>query len=355
MSNTLALSTSSSRVSRSNSSVLRPASARTVATYRLRGLCLLLPLPWAKITIPGAPAGTVRLPASRVVPATGSTSISAAASLRRAIRPGYVRGTRARQGRSSFSCAGKPVGCRWGPALASSVMRSPPPDLVPQQLEAVLAEGWGLRPASLEYLPVGAGSHHWTLTDGDGQRHFVTVDDLDNKDWIGGSSEKVRDGLGRAYRTAVALRDKAGLQFVMAPVAARDGEPLRRVDDRYTASVFPFLAGRSHGFGPFADARLRDSVLDMICALHQSTPIVRDCAPRHALRFAGREDLHAFLASPRQTWESGPFAEAARSLLAPHAADLAQLVMDFDRLVESTRRVRAHVVITHGEPHPANV
>jgi len=226
---------------------------------------------------------------------------------------------------------------------------------VPQQLEAVLAEGWGLRPASLEYLPVGAGSHHWTLTDGDGQRHFVTVDDLDNKDWIGGSSEKVRDGLGRAYRTAVALRDKAGLQFVMAPVAARDGEPLRRVDDRYTASVFPFLAGRSHGFGPFADARLRDSVLDMICALHQSTPIVRDCAPRHALRFAGREDLHAFLASPRQTWESGPFAEAARSLLAPHAADLAQLVMDFDRLVESTRRVRAHVVITHGEPHPANV
>ncbi len=133
------------------------------------------------------------------------------------------------------------------------------------------------------------------------------------------------------------------------------GRFLRRVDDRYTASVFPFLAGRSHGFGPHADAMLRGSVLDMICALHKSTSVVRTCAPRHVLRFAGREDLHAFLASPDRRWESGPFAEAARRLLVPHAAALAQLVMDFDRLVESTRRVRVHLVITHGEPHPANV
>jgi spectinomycin phosphotransferase len=234
-------------------------------------------------------------------------------------------------------------------------MRSPPPDLVPRQLEAVLAEGWGLRAVSLEYLPEGAGSHHWELTDGDGLRHFLTVDDLDNKDWIGGSREKVRDGLDRAYRTAATLRDEAGLRFVMAPIAARDGRFLRRVDDRYTASVFPFLAGRSHGFGRYADAALRGSVLDMICALHRSTPLVRTTAPRHVLRFAGREDLHAFLASPDQGWESGPFAEAARRLLVPHAAALAQLVMDFDRLVESTRRDRAHLVITHGEPHPANV
>jgi spectinomycin phosphotransferase len=141
----------------------------------------------------------------------------------------------------------------------------------------------------------------------------------------------------------------------MAPIGARNGKPLCRVDDRYTASVFPFLAGRSHRFGPYADARLRGSVLDMISALHQSTPVVRDCAPRHVLRFAGREELKAFLASPAQPWQGGPFAEAARSLLMPHAGVLAELVMDFEGLVESTRRARARVVITHGEPHPANV
>ena len=234
-------------------------------------------------------------------------------------------------------------------------MRSPPLDLVPQRLEAVLAEGWGLRALSLEYVPEGGGSHHWKLTGADGRLYFVTVDDLDSKDWIGGGREAVFDGLGRAFRTAEALRDEAGLQFVMAPIAARDGQPLRCVDGRYTASVFPFLAGRSHGFGPYQDARLRSQVLDIVAALHQSTPVVRDGAPRHVLRFGGREELDAFLLSPGQPWEGGPFAEAARRLLLPHATDLARLVTDFDCLVESTRPLRAHVVITHGEPHPANV
>ena len=37
-----------------------PASFRTAATYRLRGLCMLLPLPWTKTTMPGASSGTVR-------------------------------------------------------------------------------------------------------------------------------------------------------------------------------------------------------------------------------------------------------------------------------------------------------
>lgn len=234
-------------------------------------------------------------------------------------------------------------------------MRSPPPDLAPQRLEAELAEGWGFRPASLEYVPVGGGSHHWKLTDLDGQSYFVTVDDLDHKDWLGDSREAVFDGLGGALRTAVALRYEAGLQFVMAPIAARDGQPLRRVDGRYTASMFEFLMGRSHAFGPYTDPRLRSQVLDMLAALHQSTPAVRAYAPRHVVGFSGREDLAAFLLSPDRPWKSGPFAADAHRRLVQHVVDLGQLVMDFDRLVEATALARAHSVITHGEPHPANV
>jgi hypothetical protein len=129
----------------------------------------------------------------------------------------------------------------------------------------------------------------------------------------------------------------AGLQFVISPIAARDGRPLRQVDGRYTASVFPFLSGRSHPFGPYTDARLRNRVLDMIVVLHQATPAVRDGAPRHVLGFAGQDDLEAFLLSPDQPWDSGPYAEAARSLLLPHAADLGQIVTTFDRLAKATR------------------
>src|SRR5262249_19193812 len=41
------------------------------------------------------------------------------------------------------------------------------------------------RAASMEYVPEGGGSHHWKLTGDDGQPHFDTVDDLDDKDWMG--------------------------------------------------------------------------------------------------------------------------------------------------------------------------
>jgi len=58
-------------------------------------------------------------------------------------------------------------------------------DLVPERLARALAEGWHRRAASMEYVPEGGGSHHWKLTGDDGQPHFVTVDDLDDKDWMG--------------------------------------------------------------------------------------------------------------------------------------------------------------------------
>lgn len=234
-------------------------------------------------------------------------------------------------------------------------MRSPPPDLAPERLADVLADGWRLRVVSLEYVPEGGGSHHWMLTDAGGRRHFVTVDDLDDKEWIGGSRDAVFDGLRRAFSTAAVLRYDAGLQFVVAPIAASDGQLLRRVDGPYAVSVFRFLTGRSHEFGPYADGLLRNQVLDMMAVLHQATPAVRDGAPRHILGFAGRDDLDAYLFGPDRPWDSGPFAEAARGLLLPHAVDLGQLVTTFDRVAESTRPARADLVITHGEPHPANI
>lgn len=53
---------SSSAVSRSKSSVAKPASFNSRATQRLRQLCRLLPLPCAKSTSPRAAAGTLRSP-----------------------------------------------------------------------------------------------------------------------------------------------------------------------------------------------------------------------------------------------------------------------------------------------------
>jgi spectinomycin phosphotransferase len=207
----------------------------------------------------------------------------------------------------------------------------------------------------MQYVPVGAGSFHWKLTDANGRLHFVTVDDLDSKDWFGHVRQTVFDGLRRALNTAAALRQEVGLKFVVAPVPASDGEFLCRVDDRYTVSVFPFLTGRSYSFGVYGDVRLRDEAMDMIAALHQSTAAVQDRAPSHELSYGGRDDLDAFLLNPDRPWAGGPYAESAHRLLRMNAEGLAELAAGFDRLVDSTAPARAHSVITHGEPHQANV
>src|ERR1700722_7214457 len=76
MSKTLARLRSSAGVSKSNTKVARPARLRTSATYRLRGPCLLLPLPWANTTTPEGCSGIVRCPATDTGPALTQTSSS---------------------------------------------------------------------------------------------------------------------------------------------------------------------------------------------------------------------------------------------------------------------------------------
>ena len=95
-------------------------------------------------------------------------------------------------------------------------MLSEPEDLDWAELEAIVKRHWGLRGATLEYLPVGFGSHHWTAEDSRGARWFVSVDDLEAGFQAGPDADAVFAALERAFRTAVALRDEAKLDFVVA-------------------------------------------------------------------------------------------------------------------------------------------
>jgi spectinomycin phosphotransferase len=234
-------------------------------------------------------------------------------------------------------------------------VRSQPADLPSERLTEALAAGWRLGAGSLEYLPRGAGSHHWKLISEDGLLRFVTVDDLDSKSWLTGGRDGVFDGLRRALMTAAALRDRAGLEFVVAPTADIDGEIVRRLDDRYAVSVFPFLTGQSYSFGAHDDPWLRGRAVEMVAALHQSTATVLKVAGRHVPDFGGRDDLEGFLADPGRPWDGGPFAGLAHAVVAPRAAELTRLVAGFDDLVTVTVPARAEPVITHGEPHPGNL
>lgn len=110
-------------------------------------------------------------------------------------------------------------------------MRALPEGFEISGLSAALAEGWGFDTQVADYAPVGAGSYHWVVTDPSGTRAFVTVDDLDQKQWLGDTRESVFDALRAAFDTTVALRD-AGLAFVVAPIPTNRGETVLRAGVR---------------------------------------------------------------------------------------------------------------------------
>ena len=222
-----------------------------------------------------------------------------------------------------------------------------------RDLARALTRGWGLAGWTLEYAPVGAGSYHWTAAGPDpGERRFVTVDDLDDKGWLGHTRPAVLAGLRAAMDAAVTLRRQAGLGFALAPVPAFTGETVRPVGDRHAVAVFPFLGGSPGEWGETLPAPERAELIAMLARLHRADPAaVR--LPRVELALPGRADLETALAELGRPWTGGPYSEQARSLLAGAAGPVRRHLDTLDRSV--ARMAAAPVVITHGEPHPGNV
>ena len=216
-----------------------------------------------------------------------------------------------------------------------------------------LAEGWGLDAQSAEYAAVGAGSYHWLVTACDATRCFVTVDDLDAKLWLGDTRDAVFEGLTRAFDTARALRDHS-LPFVVAPFHAGGGETVRRLGDRHTIALFPFLDGEAAVYGEH-DAEGRLAVFELLARLHGATASVASRAASVGLRIPGRHVLDAALRDLDRPWTGGPLSEPAREGLARHAPAIGELLGLADHFAASVAARRADWVITYGEPHAGNV
>jgi spectinomycin phosphotransferase len=217
-----------------------------------------------------------------------------------------------------------------------------------------LALSWGLEVETLEYAPVGFGSYHWVATDRAGRRVFVTVDDLDRKPALGRTRDAAFGGLTRAFASAVAL-SAGGLAFVCAPEATREGDPLRRIGDRHTVAVFPFVEGEAGRRFEYDASEMRAAVVTMLARLHQATSAVESVARRIDLELPGRSVLESGLREVDQPWSGGPFSEPAREALASRATDVGELLELFDRLRNEVAERGLRWVVTHGEPHPVNV
>jgi aminoglycoside phosphotransferase (APT) family kinase protein len=233
------------------------------------------------------------------------------------------------------------------------VRAGPPAELETRALIRHLADGWGFDAETAEYAAVGGGSYHWVVTDRTGTRRFVTGDDLETKPWLGGTRDSVFDGLRRAFDTAAALRD-AGLPFVVGPIPTSSGETVVRIGSRYTVALFPFVAGHAGTYGAYDDAT-RAAVVSILAELHRATSAVATVARRIELDLPGRSRLEVALAALDEPWSGGPFSERARDALTCHASDVAEWLALFDRLATDVAGRGGDWVVTHGEPHAANV
>lgn len=211
------------------------------------------------------------------------------------------------------------------------------PDLDDDLLRDALRDGWGFATDSLTFLPVGFGCHHWLATDGEGEHRFVTVDELVLEPLV-----QVR----AAYGTAVVVRD-AGLDEVVAPLHAVDGSLVLTLPNGWAISLFPFLDVADDTTG------WRDAALDVVTRLHRIDAEVP--ARPDDLSIPQREGLAAALDALGSPWDRGPYGERARAHLDAHAADLVTLLDRYDRMAAVVLAEPERFVVTHGEPHHANV
>jgi hypothetical protein len=235
-------------------------------------------------------------------------------------------------------------------------MLSEPPDLDRAALAAALRRRWGVDAARLEYLPVGFGTHHWQAVGADGASWFVSADDLSARQHAGRAPDDVFAGLDRAFRTAAALRADAGLEFVVAPVASSGGAVLCRLDARYAVRVEPFVAGTVEQSGDYERPEDRRRMGALLGRLHAASGFVPVGLPgREDFALPGREELAMALDQLDTPWSGGPFGEPARALVRAHAGSVRERLHAFDRIASRLRDGSTGWIVTHGEPHSANV
>ena len=223
-------------------------------------------------------------------------------------------------------------------------MLTPPPDLAETEVVRLVRDAWALPLEGCRYLAKGMGSHHWIGSGAAGaDRWFITADRV--------RTPEAAEELQACFTVVSSLAPR--LPFVLGPQAATDGSVTRPAgsDGSLLVSVRDYLPGESGQFGVFARPEIRFLVLRALGEMH-ALP-VPDLLPRwQPETYAG---IRSALTEKDSSWaQAGPYAEAARQLVLTNATSLTSRLEDFDARCVDLLSHR-HDVISHGEPHAANV
>lgn len=86
-----------------------------------------------------------------------------------------------------------------------------------------------------------------------------------------------------------------------------------------------------------------------------AAPIPAGLPRRDDLAIPSRASLEQALGNLDVPWNVGPFGERTRSVVRPRAEELRRRLLAYDEAADRTRLAPEPWVVTHGEPHRANV
>ncbi|HEY3562697.1 MAG TPA: phosphotransferase [Kribbella sp.] len=232
-------------------------------------------------------------------------------------------------------------------------MRDEPDDISCDLVSGFLSEHWGFHAAEVTYAPVGFGSCHWIASDADGPRWFVTADRLDpHGHWLGSTAGQLKGAIEAATQTTMELADR-GYEFVVPPLPDRTGLLAREMLPGWMVVVLPYLQGWSTPDGAWDDPAERAQIAGILGRLHVATP--PKALQRWEFAVPGRDALLDALANLDRPWSSGPYAEPTRRRLAGALEHVHDRLAHYDSLVREVEASDDPWVVTHGEPHSANV
>ncbi len=232
-------------------------------------------------------------------------------------------------------------------------MRDEPADISCSDIAGFLNDYWGFHPAEVTYAAVGGGCHHWIAADGGVPRWFVTANHLDpHGSWIGPTAEGTRIAEAAAMRAAKDLAD-GGYEFVVAPLPDRSGALTRHILPSWTLLVLPYLDGWSTQSGAWTDAAERMKIAGILGRLHTAVP--PEALQRWDFAIPGRDALLTALGELGRPWTWGPYSEPTRQRLAGALDHVRGQLERYDALVRQVEASGDPWVVTHGEPHSANV
>lgn len=223
-----------------------------------------------------------------------------------------------------------------------------PADLSADTVLGIVRELWDPGVGSCAFFPRGSRAQHWVCAGRRQPRWFVTADEVS----ADGRLEELLD----TYAAARELARRG--HHVVVPTLAPDAELSGAVDGvgvvhgAYLVTVAAYLEGES-GPGEYADDNQRALVAGALGALHAESP------PERARSWSPgpprRPELLGLLERLDTPWPAGPFGESVRKALRRNASSLRRLYARFDELAARAVEASGGWVLTHGEPHTANV